>query len=194
MKKRIFAVALIAICLAILAYGTTAYDTVEDTAHNVITSGAVAIELQEWQQTEAGLIPYPDRPIAIMPATAVSKVVTLKNNDVECFLRCSVQIAVKDASGNEKDVSAAELSRIVDIAFNEEDWIREEGDSEWWYYQESLKPGKSTEPLFTGIAFDGPNMTNEYQNCTLEVKVSAQAVQAANNKATAREAIGWPAN
>ena len=36
-------------------------------------------------------------------------------------------------------------------------------------------------------------MTNEYQNCTVEVIVKAQGVQTANNGSSALEAAGWPA-
>jgi len=36
-------------------------------------------------------------------------------------------------------------------------------------------------------------MGNEYQNCTVSVDVSAQAVQVANNGADVLEAKGWPA-
>ena len=49
-----------------------------------------------------------------------------------------------------------------------------------------------TKPLFTEVVFDGPNMTNEYQNCTVEVIVTAQAVQSANNGEAVLTADGWP--
>ena len=35
-------------------------------------------------------------------------------------------------------------------------------------------------------------MTDEYQNCTVEVVVYAQAVQVANNGDSATAAAGWP--
>ena len=42
MKRKIFAIALIAVCFAIAAYGTLAYFTYEDTATNVIITGSAA--------------------------------------------------------------------------------------------------------------------------------------------------------
>lgn len=194
MKKRIFAMAVIAICLAILAYGTTAYYTVEETAHNVITSGAVDLEVVEWQTGPGGLEEYPSEPITIMPATQVSKIarVTAGERSTESFVRAKYHLVVKDSAGNVRDVPTAELDRIIDVALSTEGWLRKDGDSEWWYYEIPLKAGESTEPLITGVAFDGPNMTNEYQNCTLEVIVTAQGVQTVHNKPTVLEALGWP--
>ena len=49
-----------------------------------------------------------------------------------------------------------------------------------------------TEELMTKVSFSGPGMTNEYQGCTIEVTITAQAVQADNNKTTVLEALGWP--
>ena len=48
MKRKLLILSVLAICLAILAAGTFAYFTSEDTAHNVITSGGVKIAVQEW--------------------------------------------------------------------------------------------------------------------------------------------------
>ena len=47
MKRKLFAGAVIAICLSLIAYGTLAYFTAEDTARNVNTSGGIYIQLRE---------------------------------------------------------------------------------------------------------------------------------------------------
>ena len=48
MKKwKIIALSTVLACLAIVASGTLAYFTAQETAHNVITSGGVAIQLIE---------------------------------------------------------------------------------------------------------------------------------------------------
>lgn len=54
MKKKILTVAAIAICLAVLASGTLAYFTAEDQVHNVITSDAVDIAIEEWKDEVGG--------------------------------------------------------------------------------------------------------------------------------------------
>ena len=43
MKKKVLVIALIVVCLSILAYSTTAYFTYKDTATNLITMGKLRI-------------------------------------------------------------------------------------------------------------------------------------------------------
>ena len=191
MKKKILTVAAIAICLAALAGGTLAYFTAEDQVHNVITSDAVDIEIEEWQD-EIGN-PYPDEKIEVMPGVTVSKIATIKNLEAEAYIRAKFAIVITDESGNEMQISPETLASIITLTVNGEDWIRKDGDGEWWYYADSVVTGASTEAFFTEVVFDGPNMTNEYQNCTVEVIVDAEAVQTANNGNNAIEAAGWPA-
>ncbi|MEI3100614.1 MAG: hypothetical protein V8T45_01915 [Oscillospiraceae bacterium] len=56
MKKKLLVLSLIVICIAILAAGTLAYFTGGVTAHNVITTGGVSVELIE---TTDGNRPFP---------------------------------------------------------------------------------------------------------------------------------------
>lgn len=195
MKKRsILTVSVLVICLAISASGTIAYYTAEEQVHNVITSDAVDIAIEEWQETEDGLVPYPkDEPIKIMPGTTVSKIASVKNLEAKSFIRSRVEIVIKDADGNEMDISDETLENVVTLTMNGEDWQQKEDDENWWYCIDAVASSEATEPLFTEVVFDGPNMTNEYQNCTVEVIVTAQAVQTDNNGNSALEAAGWPA-
>ena len=194
MKKKIILVAAVAICAAILASGTIAYFTAEDEVHNVITSDAVDIQIEEWQETDEGLVPYPKKdPIEVMPGVTVSKIATVKNMEAEAYIRAKFEVVIIDANGDVMQISPETLASIITLTMNGEDWIRKDGDSEWWYYADSVATGASTEAFFTEVVFDGPNMTNEYQNCTVEVIVDAQAVQTENNGDSAIEAAGWPA-
>lgn len=193
MKKKILLMATIVICATILASGTLAYFTAEDEAHNVITSGGVDIQIEEWQQTAEGLTAYPkDEPIAVMPGVTVSKIATVKNVEAESYIRARVEVVIKDENGDEKPISPEELASIITLTMNGEDWLRKDGDGEWWYYDSSVATGASTEAFFTEVVFDGVNMTNEYQNCTVDVIVKAQGVQTANNGTSALVAAGWP--
>ena len=193
MKKKILSVAAIAICLAVLASGTLAYFTAEDQVHNVITSSAVDIAIEEWKD-EVGGTPYPNEPIQVMPGTTVSKIVTVKNIEAKSYIRANFEIIITDANGNKMDISPETLASIVTVAVNGEHWQQKTGEMNWWYYNDAVATGVVTEPLFTEVVFDGPNMTNEYQNCTVEINVYAQAVQTANNGDSALEAAGWPEN
>ena len=191
MKKKLLLLASVAICAAILASGTLAYFTSEDQVHNVITTDAVDIEIEEWQD-EIGN-PYPDEKIEVMPGVTVSKIATIKNLEAEAYIRAKFEVVITRADKTVMELSPETLASIITLTMNGEDWLRKDGDSEWWYYNAPGKTGESTEAFFTEVVFDGPNMTNEYQNCTVEVIVKAQGVQTANNGESALEAAGWPA-
>ena len=191
MKKKILLVAVTAMCIAILASGTLAFFTAEDVVHNVITTSSVNIEIEEWQHQVGN--PYPDAPIRVMPSVTVSKIATIKNLDAEAFIRAKFDVVITREDGSVMQLAPETLASIITLTMNGEDWLRKSGDGVWWYYNDSVAPGDSTEPFFTEVVFDGPNMTNEYQNCTVEVIVKAQGVQKANNGRDPLEASGWPA-
>ena len=191
MKKKILTLATIAICAAVAASGTLAYFTAEKQVHNVITTGAVDIRVEEWQN-EIGT-PYPDEPIEVMPGAVVSKITTVKNLEADAYVRAKFDIVITDEDGNEMQINLDTLKSVISLTVNGDDWRQKTGDGEWWYYTDAVRRGESTEPFFTQVVFNGPNMTNEYQNSTVDIIVTAQAVQTANNGTAAENAVGWPA-
>ncbi len=186
MKKRLFALAVIMICLSLTAYGTLAYFSSENTAHNVITSSSVAIELQEWAD-EDKTVPFPEEGVSgVMPGTEVTKIAEVKNTGPEpVWIRVSVEKIITLAEGVEGDVNVG----LLLLDFNQEYWTLADG---FYYYNQPLNPGETTVELFASVAFD-PAMDNIYQNSTASVVVTAYAVQTANNGSSALEAAGWPA-
>ena len=192
MKKKLLLLAVMVICAAILAPGSLAYFTAEDTAHNVITTKSVDIQIEEWQNQIGN--PYPCEPISVMPGTTVSKIVTVKNMEASSYIRAKFEIIITRKDGSVMELSSEALEKVISLTMNGEDWLRKEGDSEWWYYNAPVAGGASTDAFFTEVVFDGMNMTNEYQNCNAQIDVKAQAVQTANNGATVMEAAGWPNN
>ena len=192
-KKKVTLLAVAAICLSILSGLTLAYFTAEDTAHNVITTGQVDIKIEEWQETDNGLVPYPkDKPQDAIPSDVISKVAKIKNLDADAWIRAKAKITVKDSEGKLMELPEEKLQSIIVLIGSDSKWVRKTGDSEWLYYNASVPAGQSTEPLFKSLRFDGPGMTNEFQDCTVEVTVDAQAVQTANNGSSVVEAAGWP--
>ena len=189
MKKRICAIAVVVICLSILASTTLAYFTDIGTARNVIASGGVNITVVEQQLINGSLQPYPNQPIPIMPAKTVSKVVSVRNEQQDSWVRVRYTVTVCDASGKVLDIPAEELNRVICIEPDTGSWTLKDG---WWYCNSVLKSGKTSNPLFKEVAFSGPDMKNNYQNCTVLIEVSARAVQYANNGKTVMEALGWP--
>ena len=96
-KRRIFVIALLVCCLAVMASGSVAYFTASETAHNVISSGSIAIDLQELtdQVDENGdPIPFEDA-TGVMPGTEVSKIVQVENTgDNAVWVRIAVEKAI----------------------------------------------------------------------------------------------------
>ena len=188
-KKQIFAISLLTACAAIAASGSLAYFNASETAHNVITSSSVDIRLEEWREnpdpTGDDWIPFEDV-TGVVPGAVVSKIVTVRNTgDATAWIRVKADLDVIFAPG----ITATPDLSLIDINYNDEAWTLKDG---YWYYDEPVKAGGVTEPLFTTVTFD-INMGNAYQNSKAEIDVLAQAVQSANNHSAATEAEGWPA-
>ena len=212
MKKKILALAAIAICGSVAAGGTLAYFNAKVTAHNVITSGEVQIELVEKMSNGAELVPFPENGISgAMPGTSVSKIVSVKNTgESEAWVRVGVDaqinknpmisavnellpLQVADENGNMIDVISYEF-------VNTDKWIHdtdEETGVDYYYYVEPVAGGEETATLFESVKF-AKEMGNEYQNCRISIDVAANAVQTANNPipdgGDVTDIQGWPEN
>ena len=187
MKKwKIVALCTVLACLAIVASGTLAYFTASETAHNVITSGGVDIQLIEQTRNEDGSLGPWKNMEDVMPGAEISKIVTVKNTGAsDAWVRVSVTKSITLARGVQ---GTPDLSLVV-LDINTKDWTEQGG---FYYYNSALKPGETTKPLFTTVTF-APEMGNEYQGSTAHIDVKADAVQVANNGDAVLEAAGWPA-
>lgn len=184
MKKwKIIALSTVLACLAIVASGTLAYFTASETAHNVITSGGVDIQLHEFSDRgHDELIPWQDVD-GVMPGAEISKIVTVENTGAsDAWVRVKVDKTIILARGDKGNPKVMELD--IKDAF----WTEQDG---YYYYNDPLAPGETTPPLFTIVTFD-PKMGNEYQGSTAHIDVKADAVQVANNGETVLDALGWP--
>lgn len=192
MKKKIAVVAAFVILLAIMAAGSVAFNTEKTTAHNVITTGSVDITVVQQQLTDGKLEVCPAGDMAVVPGMQLSKIVTIRSDSAECFVRARVEICFKDAQGNRMELTDDQIARLVTLDLNTNDWVQKEDDDIWLYYGDSVETGDSTKALFTTVTFDGRNMGNEYQNCKMELVIHGQGVQAANNGDDVMKAAGWP--
>lgn len=197
MKKKILILSAFVICLSILAAGTLAYYTSQETAHNVITSGGVTIELVEKTVSENGdtLVEFPQEGLTgIMPGMDASKIVSVKNlpQASEAWIRVKVEMQITAANGEELPLSVEKGQEKVDIITFDlgKNWeLNEDG---WYYYTDRVPGGTETEKLFESVHF-AKEMDNPYQGCTAKIIITAQAVQTANNGTKVSEAQGWPA-
>lgn len=200
MKRKLLALAVVVMCLSLTAYGTLAFFTADTTAHNVITSGNVDIELYEWAD-ESKTKPFPEEGIRdVMPGDTVTKIVEVKNTgSADAYIRVKVEKEIElyvEQAGSSVDNPDGILeapkgnAELLLIDYDDETWDYNETDG-CYYYRTALAPNEVTAPLFAGVTFD-TKMGNEYQNCTARIKVTAYAVQVANNGATYADAAGWP--
>ena len=188
MRKKLIAGAVVAICLSLLAYSTSAYFTARGTATNVITSGNIQIQLQETAKINGQEISFDasQEKINVVPAQTVSKIVKVKNTgDNAAYVRISVAKAIELAEG----VTGEPNVELVTLDFDDENWTAK--DDGYYYYNKPLEPDATTEALFNNVTFE-PEMGNMYQNSTATIKVNAQATQVKNNGASVFEAAGWP--
>ena len=185
-KWKTLAISLLICCLAVGASTTLAYYTASEQAHNVITSGGIDIALQEYADAGDELVPFEDVD-GVMPGMEVSKIVQVENTGAsEAWIRVRVDKAIRLAENVEN--FTPDLALLV-LNIDEENWTEQDG---YYYYNRALKPGETTEPLFTTVTF-AQTMSNEYQYSTAAIDVTADAVQTANNGETALDAVGWPA-
>ena len=193
MKKKILALAVIAMLTSVIASGTLAYYTAEERAHNVITSGGVGIELVEKTKDANGAeVDFPKEGISsVMPGTSVSKIVKVQNDGAsEAWIRVQIEASLKDVDGSDLPLTFGENdTRAMDYEILDE-WI--DGEDGYYYYKKPVAAGEYTDILFEEVKFDAA-MGNEYQNSTANIIISAQAVQTANNGNSVMEAKGWPA-
>lgn len=187
LKPKILIGALLCMCLSIGIRGTSAYFTFEDTASNVITAGNIRIALREMSVPEEGgeAVPFANQ-TGVLPGSEISKIVTVQNvGDQRAYVRIFLQktVTLADGAAGEADLS------LIGCDFNTENWTEQDG---YYYYNLPLDPGEETEALFTKVTF-AREMGNMYQGSTAEIKVTAQATQAANNGTDVFSASSWPA-
>ena len=190
MKKKFLLASALAVLFAVATSGTLAYFTADEVAHNIITSGSVEIELVEKMQLPDGtLADFPQEGISgVMPGTVVSKIVSVTNTGLsEAWIRVKIEAKIVGADGKELSGKLSDGSPVMNFEISE-NWVEKDG---YYYYKNPVAPGKNTDELMKEVVFD-LLMGNEYQNCTANLIVSAEAVQTANNGKSVFEAVGWP--
>ena len=183
-KKQIALIAMMVSCIALLAAGTLAYFTAEETNYNVITTPGLNIRLEE--ETDGG-DPWPEEGFSdIKPGMDVTKIAYVTNTgDVDAYIRIALKKTITPAEGVDAELNFDHIT--LDI--NTTDWTEQDGI---YYYNKMLASGESTTPLFTNVHF-GEVLGNEYKKARVVITVTAQAVQSKNNGDSALTAAGWPA-
>lgn len=210
MKKKLLSLALMTVFVSLMALGTAAYFNAEGRATNVITTGAVKLQLTEqfsqddsWTGIEEdGVLVGWRLEDTVVPGVRIDKQPVVTNAGEQPFwLRARVLVTVTGADGQPLDAGAVEL--LLDheggsrAAFPTDDWAAKEPDDGWQYCRAEVTPG-GTVTLFDFVQLK-PETGNEYQNATVRIAVEAQAVQSVNQKDADGKPIedvlaikGWP--
>lgn len=188
-KKKLIAILLALSCLLIVVVGSLAYEQPYTKTRNIITTGKIDIEVNEYAD-EAMTTPFPETGIdGIMPGRVVTKIVEVENKgDSPAWVRVKVNKTITLAEGVAGDPNPSLIS--LDISDSvDSPWVYADG----WYYYKTQLPARETTvaPLFTQVTF-ASNMDNIYQNSTAKVSVIAQAVQVKSNGESYDTAQGWP--
>lgn len=177
-RKKVTVLAAIVCCLMLLAGGTLAYFTAEETAFNVITTGKLEMTLHDIYDEADGT--------NVVPDTQVDKTVYVENEgDVAFWVRVKLDKVIEAAEGVDAELK---FDEYISLDIDEENWTFADG---YYYYNAAVEPGAETTKLFTTVSF-APEMGNEYMDADMEINVKAEAVQSRNNGETALEATGWP--
>lgn len=194
MKRKLFFLSLAAICLAVLSAGTLAYYNAENTAHNIITTGGVNIEVVEQMRDGNTLVDFPPEGIGgVMPGSSVSKIVRVKNSGGnDTWIRVSVSMSIQGANGDGLPLTLGDGTSVMTFSVMD-GWVN--GGDGYYYYNTPIAPQELTDVLFQEVCFSSA-MGNEYQNCTANILIGAQAVQSANNAipegGDVTDIPGWP--
>jgi len=185
MKRKILVLALTVIALSVAAAGTIAYFTAQGRAANVITAGNVKMALHD--ETAEG-VDFPQEGLhGMMPGDTADKIVYVENTGDNAFytrIRLT-NVILKD--GEDTRLSFDMIHLDIDTA----NWYP--GMDGWYYYRSSVEKDDQTSPLFTEVTFD-PGMGNSYMDVSVQIEVTAQAVQCVHNGDTSWLAAGWPAD
>ena len=170
MKKKWTIATVLLLAVALLAVGTWAYFSAVGTADNVITMGSVKLALHD--EDGAG---QPFTTVSAMPGSVVNKVVYVGNVGSGAFYT-RVKITPEVVAENGELVPLTDRS-LLTLDLNSTDWIAGEGG--YYYYKGAVDPNTATTELFKHVRFS-KDMGNEYQNATVHIYVTAEAVQTAN--------------
>lgn len=187
-KKYALALAAAAMVGTLAVGGTLAWFTDTETATNVVTMGNVDITLSE-NGGEDGVIEedglkYKD----IMPGDKFQKTVTIKNNENDAYVRAVITVsgdeAVMATFGDEKAENDIKFAGLDENA----KWTKNEDGSysTTVYYKNSASNNIMTNgenvvfTVFTDIQIPGEEWDNVFANNSFNIKVDAEAIQAAN--------------
>jgi hypothetical protein len=138
-----------------------------------------------------------------MPGVPVERDVRVTNINDTAWVRVKVISTVTSASDEALPTTLGD-EPVVMFTYNGEDWLQ--GADGYYYYKTPMSEGQKSQPLFTAVTLN-PKVNNDYQQCTVDVVIKAEAVQMKNNNKNGDAVLekletvedvnhiaGWPAD
>ena len=179
-KSKLMLIALAALLVTVLTQPSLAFYTTIGRATNVVTSGAIALQIHE--KTADGS-DFPAEGVYVIPGDIVSKQVSIENVcDHPFYLRVKLVSGVTNQDLSIEDCLKLDIDTIS--------WTFVDG---YYYFNYILQPGEYTTNLFTEVEIVGSKVDQSYIGSALTLTVKAFAVQSEHNPAEFPwEASGWP--
>ena len=170
MKK--WLIALIAIGIIVLSVGAGyAAKNYGARTRNTISTGVIDIDLSEKRSDGSSFTDL----VGVMPASAHDKRVSVVNSgDEPAWIRVKLEKTVTLAPGK----TGVPDPSLVSLDIDASSWQYSSG---YYYYTPALTGGSETVPLFTTVSFSSA-MDDGYSGCSVQIKVTAEAVQYRNNE------------
>lgn len=200
-KRKAVVLAVVVILAALgTAAGTFAYYNEEFHTHNVITSGAIRIELINTSDGTA-LTGASIKRDGVLPENTFPHYIGVKNrSDKPAWIRIGLEIVMKNGQ-TPMTVSDGliEFDEMADWNYIETTTTDGAGTAKtvgYWYYTKPLQAEETA--LLTESITVTDALGNEYQDCSIEFEVTAHAVQYDNNTEVPEgdysQIPGWPAD
>lgn len=200
MSKKLIAVLCLLLCVVCAGAGTLAYYSVDKAYNGGISMSGLDLAVHETDLSGKELNPeaisfvYGSDLQGYIPGDSVEYNVYCENTcEQPMFLRVKLSGSVRPMDGiriSSEILKTAEknVEKVLRYDINSKDWTYKNG---YYYYNQVLAPGMSTEPLVTGVHFDGKNMGSEFIGTVISVTTDAEAVQSVNNSDSVMSAAGW---
>lgn len=185
-NRKIMILLVIILCITAITFSYS-YITLKFESDNIITFGSIKMKLmqKEVKDSKEFLVDNKNT-INITGRKEINRKVYIQNvGNENIYVRISLDTFLVDNDGNKKSVND-----LIRFDINDNYWIYKDG---WYYYKNILKYNEDTPNLFTKIMFDEENITKEYEEGTIDLDITAQGVQSANNSSNVLDAEGWPA-
>lgn len=166
--------------------GTTAYFLTTESAHNVISTSGVDVELYELADPTGDgstLIPFSNL-VNVFPGSIYSKIPYIENIDTEpVWVRAKLTLTRTTTDGTVTPIN--DIASVIELGDVGTNWMT--GEDGYYYYNLSLNAGEATEPIFKTVKFTD-ELPNSLQGVTFSLIINAEATQMKNNGVSATTA------